>query len=52
MGSPQVEDSEKEQSIQSRGTLGEIAKMAGVGHTTAEQYDAIQSKDTEEQKLF
>ncbi len=33
-----------------RGTLGEIAKMAGVGHTTAEQYDAIQRKGTEEQK--
>ena len=33
-----------------RGTLGEIAKMAGVGHSTAEQYDAIQRKGTEEQK--
>ena len=33
-----------------RGSLGEIAKMAGVGHTTAEQYDAIQRKGTEEQK--
>lgn len=36
--------------VQSRGTLGEIAKMAGVGHSTAEQYDAIQRKGTEEQK--
>lgn len=35
---------------QNRGTLGEIAKMAGVGHTTAEQYDAIQRKGTFEQK--
>jgi hypothetical protein len=33
-----------------RGTLGEIAKKAGVSHTTAEQYDAIQRKGTEEQK--
>jgi N6-adenosine-specific RNA methylase IME4 len=33
-----------------RGTLGEIAKRAGVSHTTAEQYDAIQRKGTEEQK--
>jgi len=33
-----------------RGALGEIAKMAGVGHSTAEQYDAIQRKGTEEQK--
>lgn len=33
-----------------RGTLGEIAKMAGVGHSTAEQYDKIQRKGTEEQK--
>ena len=36
--------------VQSRGTLGKIAKMAGVGHSTAEQYDAIQRKGTEEQK--
>jgi hypothetical protein len=35
---------------QNRGTLGEIAKMAGVGHTTAEQYDTIQQKGTDEQK--
>jgi hypothetical protein len=33
-----------------RGALGEIAKMAGVGHTTAEQYDTIQRKGTDEQK--
>lgn len=33
-----------------RGTLGEIAKRAGVSHTTAEQYDAIQRKGTNEQK--
>lgn len=33
-----------------RGTLGEIAKKAGVSHTTAEQYDTIQRKGTEEQK--
>lgn len=33
-----------------RGTLGEIAKMAGVGYTTAEQYEAIQRKGTEKQK--
>jgi hypothetical protein len=33
-----------------RGALGEIAKQAGVSHTTAEQYDAIQRKGTEEQK--
>lgn len=33
-----------------RGALGEIAKRAGVSHTTAEQYDAIQRKGTEEQK--
>lgn len=31
-----------------RGALGEIAKRAGVSHTTAEQYDAIQRKGTEE----
>lgn len=36
--------------VQSRGTLGEIAKMANVSHTTAEQYDAIQRKGTDEQK--
>lgn len=35
---------------QNRGALGEIAKMANVSHTTAEQYDAIQRKGTEEQK--
>ena len=33
-----------------RGALGEIAKMANVSHTTAEQYDTIQRKGTEEQK--
>ena len=33
-----------------RGALGKIAKRAGVSHTTAEQYDAIQRKGTEEQK--
>ena len=33
-----------------RGTLGEIAKKAGVSHTTAEQYDTIQRKGSEEQK--
>ena len=33
-----------------RGSLGEIAKRAGVSHTTAEQYDAIQRKGSEEQK--
>ena len=33
-----------------RGTLGEIAKRAGVSHTTAEQYDTIQRKGTDEQK--
>ena len=31
-------------------TLEKIAKMAGVGHSTAEQYDAIQRKGTDEQK--
>lgn len=31
-------------------TLEVIAKMAGVGHVTAFQYDAIQRKGTEEQK--
>ena len=36
--------------IRERGTLGEIAKRAGVSHTTAEQYDAIQRKGSEEQK--
>jgi hypothetical protein len=30
--------------VQSRGTLGEIAKMAGVGHTTAEEHNSIQLK--------
>ena len=50
VGNPQEEELKKEQSVQSRGTLGEIAKMAGVGHTTAEQYDTIQRKGTEEQK--
>jgi hypothetical protein len=45
---PLVGRSETEQKIQSRGTLGEIAKRAGVSHTTAEQYDAIQRKGTEE----
>ena len=39
-----------EDKIRERGTLGEIAKRAGVSHTTAEQYDAIQRKGTEEQK--
>jgi hypothetical protein len=34
----------------SRGVIGEIAKKAGVGHSTVERYDAIQSKGTEEQK--
>ena len=33
-----------------RGVIGEIAKKAGVGHSTVERYDAIQSKGTEEQK--
>jgi hypothetical protein len=33
-----------------RGTLSEIAKKAGVSHTTAEQYDTIQRKGSEEQK--
>jgi len=37
-----------EDKTRERGTLGEIAKMAGVGHTTTEQYDAIQRKGTEE----
>lgn len=34
-----------------RGALGEIAKMANVSHTTAEQYDTIQRKGSEEQKV-
>ena len=50
VGSPQIEEFTKDYATQSRGTLGEIAKMAAVGHTTAEQYDAIQRKGTEEQK--
>ena len=33
-------------------TLETIAQKAGASRATAEQYDAIQSKDTEEQKLF
>jgi len=33
-----------------RGTLGEIAKKAGVSHMTAFQYDKIQQQGTEEQK--
>lgn len=41
---------EIEEESRGRGALGEIAKMAGVGHTTAEQYDAIQRKGTQEQK--
>ena len=41
---------ELEKDDRSRGALGEIAKRAGVSHTTAEQYDAIQRKGTEEQK--
>ena len=39
-----------ENKIRERGALSEIAKRAGVSHTTAEQYDAIQRKGTEEQK--
>jgi len=50
VGSPQVEELKTEHTTQSRGALGEIAKRAGVSHTTAEQYDAIQRKGTEEQK--
>lgn len=50
VGSPQVEELKIEHTTQSRGALGEIAKRAGVSHTTAEQYDAIQRKGTEEQK--
>jgi N6-adenosine-specific RNA methylase IME4 len=50
VGSPQIEEFTKDYATQSRGTLGEIAKMASVGHTTAEQYDAIQRKGTEVQK--
>jgi N6-adenosine-specific RNA methylase IME4 len=50
VGSPQVEELKTEHTTQSRGTLGEIAKRAGVSHTTAEQYDTIQRKGTEEQK--
>ena len=30
--------------IRERGSLGEIAKMAGVGHTTAEEHNSIQLK--------
>lgn len=33
-----------------RGVIGEIAKKAGVGHSTVERYDAIKRKGTEEQK--
>jgi hypothetical protein len=50
VGKPQIEEFTKDYATQSRGTLGEIAKMAAIGHTTAEQYDAIQRKGTEEQK--
>lgn len=50
VGSPQIEELEKEQITQTRGALGEVAKRAGVSHTIAEQYDAIQRKGTEEQK--
>jgi N6-adenosine-specific RNA methylase IME4 len=50
VGSPQVQELKTEHTTQSRGTLGEIAKRAGVSHTTAEQYDAIQRKGTNEQK--
>ena len=39
-----------ENKVRERGALSEIAKRAGVSHTTAEQYDAIQRKGTEEQK--
>ena len=41
---------ELEKDDRSRGALGEIAKRAGVSHTTAEQYDTIQRKGSEEQK--
>lgn len=41
---------DSEDTNRERGTLGEIAKRAGVSHTTAEQYDTIQRKGTEEQK--
>lgn len=41
---------ELEKDDRSRGALGEIAKRAGVSHTTAEQYDTIQRKGTDEQK--
>ena len=50
VGSPQVEELKTEYTTQSRGALGEIAKWAGVSHTIAEQYDAIQRKGTDEQK--
>ena len=50
VGSPQVEELKTEHTTQSRGALEEIAKRAGVSHTTAEQYDAIQRKGTDEQK--
>lgn len=33
-----------------RGVIGEIAKKAGVGHSTVERYDTIQRKGTKEQK--
>ena len=41
---------EVEHETRGRGALGEIAKKAGVSHTTAEQYDVIQRKGTKEQK--
>ena len=41
---------EVEHKTRGKCALGEIAKKAGVSHTTAEQYDVIQRKSTEEQK--
>ena len=46
---PQINDQKPENTEKGR-ALEAIAKKAGVSHTTAFQYDAIQRKGTEEQK--
>jgi hypothetical protein len=46
---PQINDPKPENAEKGR-ALEAIAKKAGVSHTTAFQYDAIQRKGTEEQK--
>ena len=44
------EDKQKPENTEKGRALEAIAKKAGVSHTTAFQYDAIQRKGTEEQK--